>query len=327
MKFIFFYYSILFISIFSFYSSYASNQNKNDSISILFYNVENLFDLKNDSTCLDDEFTPKGNRYWNYNRLNKKLNNISKAIIASNNWEIPDIIGLAEVENKNIIKLLISKSLLRKKKLKVLHRDSKDKRGIDVCLLYNPEKIILIEHSFIEVKLSNKKYSRDILYAQLKIKNKRFHVFVCHWPSRYLGELKSEKHRETASQSLVQKLNEIPKNQNIIIMGDFNDEQDNKSIKNLLKSAKHELRIAIDKSNSETLKYKSVWNAFDHFIVSGNFQKNVLIKNAYVGKPDFLFIKDSRFLGKKPFRTYSGYKYLGGYSDHLPILLKLIIYD
>jgi predicted extracellular nuclease len=315
---------------------YSSPYNLiNDSLSILFYNTENLFDDINNFDSEDDEYSSGGIRNWNTKRYNQKINRISRAVLSSNGWKVPDLIGLCEIENRNVVGCLINSSLLQKAKLKCVHKESPDRRGIDVCLLYNPLKVHLLDTAFLRVKLSEGYCSRDILYAKMKCYNDTLHVFVCHWPSRYGGHLASNPNRLRASQILNFKIDLLYKENRfskIIIMGDLNDELKDESILNILSKSysSNEQRIVnvLDNSKQDgTIKYKDQWFIFDHFLISTNLlNRNKKIFCETKGKictPSFLLINDEKHLGKKPFRTYQGYKYNGGYSDHLPILLKL----
>lgn len=306
-----------------------------DSLSVLFYNVENLFDDIDDLNSGDDEFLSNGLRNWSSFRYKSKIKKISQVILASNKWEGPDLIGLSEIENRNVLNELSGNSLLNTIGYKILHKESSDHRGIDVGLLYNPQKISILDSAFYRLELSENTFSRDILYAKLKFLKDTLHVFVCHWPSRYSGALSSELNRMKASNLLLhQCVQIISKNSNskILIMGDFNDEPNDKSLLNLtnnlmLNNKPLLSNLMDDEFELGTIKYKNQWYLFDQFIISNNLFKS---KNGlrFLGIPQicsssFLFIKDEKYLGNKPYRTFSGYKFIGGYSDHLPILIKL----
>jgi hypothetical protein len=301
----------------------------------LFYNVENLFDFVDDPIQGDDEFLKNSLRVWTEFKYRSKVKKISQAILAANDWQFPALIGLSEIENRRVLNDLCSGSLLSGTSYKILHQESGDHRGIDVGLLYNPEKFVLIDSGFYEVRLSETKYSREILYAQLRFASDTLHVFVCHWPSRYSGTVSSEDDRMLASNLLYEKCKEVqleymsPK---ILIMGDFNDEPKDKSLMNIsrkiLGDTKNSLINLMDaRFKLGTIKYQNQWYLFDQFLVSGSFfasSRDLCV----VDKPKicflpFLMVDDEKHLGKKPFRTFVGYKYQGGYSDHLPILLKL----
>ena len=119
----------------------VNNQGKRGELRIMFYNVENLFDIYNDSITEDDEYLPDGSKHWNYKRFADKLKKLSKVIIAVGGWEPPEIIGLSEVENISVLNKLINETPISKYKYGIVHMDSPDPRGIDVALLYRKDKM------------------------------------------------------------------------------------------------------------------------------------------------------------------------------------------
>lgn len=308
---------------------------KTDTLSIMFYNVENLFDDVDDPILGDDEFSRNGLRAWNSFKYKSKIKKISQVILAANGWEYPALIGLSEIENRNVLNELISKSLLSNIGYKIIHKESSDHRGMDVGLLYDPNIISIIDSAFYTVELSENVCSRDILYAKLKFRNDILHIFVCHWPSRYSGALSSESSRMKASNILAEKCAKIlhhHSDSKILIMGDFNDEPQNQSLLNLSEKLKIENKVSLhnlmdDKFEWGTIKYKNLWYLFDQFIISNSLLDTdfgfQLSEKPIICSLPFLLIKDEKYLGYKPFRTFLGYKYIGGYSDHFPILIKL----
>jgi predicted extracellular nuclease len=311
---------------------------------VMFYNVENLFDIYNDSLTNDSEFLPDGKKHWNFNKYNKKLNNIYKTIVAVGTWEAPGIVGLCEIENRKVLEDLIEKTPLSKVGYKIIHKDSPDGRGIDVALLYRENKFSPISYDAIEINFpeENSRKTRDILYVKGKIHKKEIlHIFVNHWPSRWGGQLKSEPKRMFVASVLKHTIDSIfaeDAEANIIITGDFNDDPDNKSLLKILE-AKSNLDTIQEKqlynlfyhykeSHAQgTLKYKGFWNYFDQFIVSGNLleesKTNCSKTDAKIFSPDYLLETDNQYSGIKPNRTYFGSKYHDGYSDHLPVYLDL----
>jgi len=338
-------YSLL-ISLFKFNMSFSQNpQLNNTGIRLMFYNVENLFHPDNDSLKNDDEFTKEGIRYWSYYRYQIKLNQIAQNIIAIGEWEPPAIVGLCEIENLTCLKDLIYNTPLKAYGYKIIHQESKDKRGIDVALLYREEYFNLISFKAFELKFpKDSRPSRDILYVKGKIKNDTLHCFVNHWPSRYGGQLATTPKREFAAKVLKSKFDSIQKNNpftNIIAMGDFNDYPSNNSMYNILKAKKETDSLKkYDLINllwpftakQGTNKYKHEWHILDQFIINQNL--NIQSKTLYspshfvnIFKPNWLMTDENDGFGKKPFRTYNGYKYIGGYSDHLPIYTDIIMVD
>lgn len=302
---------------------------------LMFYNVENLFDTINDPKTNDDDFTPSGHYRWNAYRLYKKLNNVYKVIAAAGGTEPPEIVAFAEVENKQVIENLIYNTPLSKYRYSVVHEDSRDQRGIDVALVYRPDKIKKITSRYFEAG-----NYREILYFAFSTYGKdTIHLFVNHWPSRAGGQLSSEKKRMFVADILKAKtdsLFKVNKNAKIIITGDFNDEPSDKSIAGVLSAIKISGQINYEElynlaylpdEKYGTIKFRGSWGTFDQFIVSGNLLK----KNSTYTQPElfrifkegFLLTSDEKYLGVKPFRTFYGFKYESGYSDHLPVLLDL----
>lgn len=325
---------------------YSVAQSSQEKYSIIFYNVENLFDVQNDSLTNDDEFTPSGEKHWTQKRLQQKLRNISKVLLSTNAWDQFALIGLCEVENKYVLNSLLHKTALSSLPLKVIHKESPDARGIDVALLYNSDHFYPLEYEFYALRNQDGsiRQSREILYAKgILAGSDTLHLFVNHWPSRYGGLMETRNLRNEAAKLLEEKVRLILKNNsksNIVVMGDFNDQPEDISMSKCLNAKVLKGEADNDKLYNlsynwlergfGTLKYKSRWFVFDQFIVSGNLlnaKEGLYTKTgwAVVGRQDFLFMEDSTHGGKKPNRTYSGYKYLGGFSDHLPIKLQLAV--
>jgi len=317
-------------------AQYINESFQSDTLTVLFYNVENLFDDVDDPSLGDDEFSKKGIRAWNGFKYKSKIKKISQVILAANNWEATSIIGLAEIENRNVLKELTSSSLLSRIGYKILHKESPDHRGIDVGLLYDPKKIVLLDSAFYEIELAEQTYSRDILYAKMKIHNDILHVFVCHWPSRFGGALSSENNRMIASEVLLNQCKRLlteNENSKFFIMGDFNDEPKDKSLSNLhdklmLNNQAFLHNLMDNEFDLGTIKFQNQWYLFDQFLISNDLLKNdfglQLYAKSQICSLPFLLVKDEKYLGIKPFRTFSGYRFIGGYSDHLPILVRLI---
>lgn len=297
-----------------------------DSVIVAFYNVENLFDTLNNPNTNDEDYLPYGIHAWNSKRYNKKILNTSRALSAFNNWAGADIVGLCEVENREVLKDLLETLALKNKGYEILHKQSPDGRGIDVCALYKPSKIELIDYSFISVDLpQSSRTTRDILYFKGKtFTEDTLHIFYNHWPSRYGGEAVSVAKRLYVSEIVQQKvdsllrLNPLSK---VVVMGDFNDGPTNQSILDLAQVGL--LNLELNNNLPGTHKYQSEWNTFDQCLIS------LSIKNyeAEVFSPEWLLMKDEKYSGQKPFRTFNGPNYLGGYSDHLGLVLKVFSVD
>ncbi|MDY0200499.1 MAG: endonuclease [Tenuifilaceae bacterium] len=315
-----------------------------DRYRIMFYNVENLFDPFNDSLKRDDEFTPEGTRYWTWRRMEEKANNIYKVITAVGEWDPPTMVGFCEIENRFVIERITQHTPLSKFNYQIVHRESPDMRGIDVGLIYRPDQFTIEEERFFRVSLPNdsNRTTRDVLYTRGIIDGlDTLHVFVNHWPSKYGGALVSEPGRIAAGKLVRQKVDSIKifhPDARIIIMGDFNDTPDSRPlIEGLAASLPEEpftadglynLHLPYVAKGEGTLKYQGAWEIIDMMIVSKGLlnAKHGVYTTPDGGKiyrADFLLEEDERFVGVVPFRTYIGFKYHGGYSDHLPIYMDL----
>ena len=311
---------------------------------IMFYNVENLFDPFNDSLTNDDEFTSDGVRFWTWKRMEAKLNNIYKVITAVGEWDLPVLIGFCEVENRFVLNRLITETPLAKFNYKLVHKESPDGRGIDVGLIYRPDRFELEEQLFFRVVNPENpgRTTRDVLYARGVIAElDTIHIFVNHWPSKYGGELASEPGRIAVGKLVRQKVDSIRifhPNARIIITGDFNDGPSSEAVVNALGTKAPEdvidplglynLHLKYEGSGSGSLKFQGLWETIDMMIVSGALLSKehgiyASPDGGMIFKADFLLEDDEGFVGIRPFRTYVGFKYHGGYSDHLPIYIDL----
>jgi predicted extracellular nuclease len=323
---------------------YKNNADKRGEFRIMFYNVENLFDIYDDSLKQDNDFLPEGNKHWHYGRFTDKLNKLYKVIIAVGGWEPPEVIGLCEIENNYILDKLINDTPLSKFEYGIVHRDSPDTRGIDVALLFRKDKVILLQKNFHSIAFpwDSHKKTRDILYFKgLAGRKDTLHIFVNHWPSRRGGQLRTESYRVYVASLLKNKVDSIfstNKKSKIIITGDFNDGPENKSIAQTLSARINMDSIQSDRlynlsynlqdnKRSGTSKYKSSWEMYDQFMVSGalisTLELRTSTKDIHIFRADFLFEEDDIYSGLRPYRTYRGYTYTGGFSDHLPVYLDL----
>jgi predicted extracellular nuclease len=311
---------------------------------LIFYNVENLFDTFNDPGKDDDAFTPDGDRRWNQYRLRNKINNIYKALVSAAEFEIPAIIGLCEVENMHVLEMLATQTGLKNHDYRIIHRNSSDRRGIDVAVLYRPEDFIPLDTLFLAVRFpfDTLAATRDILYLKgLARGADTLYLFVNHWPSRWGGQAVTEPYRiHTASvlRSFTDSLLLQHPDAAIVIMGDFNDEPSDISlIKHLFagldaddpESGKlYNISYTPGRSKKGSCKYQGEWFLFDQFIVSGSLLNGsaplqTCQESFRVFSAGFLLIPDESWFGFKPFRSYEGFRYTGGFSDHLPVVLDL----
>lgn len=301
-----------------------------NSDSFLFYNLENCFDSFDDSLNNgDNQYLPESQKHWTFKRYKTKLNNLSKVILASNRWDSPTLVGVCEVENSSVLKHLIYWTGLSEVNYQFIHYESPDHRGIDVALLFRSDRFSVINSKPIFVHLGGNSSTRDILLVKgvLNVNNEdTLFVLVNHWPSRYGGATASEPKRILASNkllSVVDSIRQLNKNNQIIIMGDFNDTPHDLSVQRISSHGFKNMAMEISKQNGVgTNKYRYQWEVIDQIIVSENFFEKYHTEFDVIDY-DFLLEDDKTYMGRKPFRSYSGPRYLGGFSDHLPVLLKI----
>ncbi len=306
---------------------------KNKKIfSVGFYNVENLFDTKDNPNTNDDQFTIKGNRKWGKKRYLKKLKKLSYVISQLGKEatdDVPVILGLVEVENSKVLDDLVSHKNLKKYDYKYAHYDSKDERGIDVALIYRDDYFEYISSKIFTPSFVKEDgyidYTRDILVVRGKINNEEIHVIVNHWPSRSEGEEETRPKRIEVAKKVQEAIEEIKSNYKdprIIIMGDFNDDPKSESVKkHLVTDDFYNPMESLHSKGLGSLSYKGKWNLFDQIIISKSFfetkSKHSFIK-ADVFNKKWLRTYKGKYKGS-PFRTYIGPWYKGGYSDHFPV--------
>jgi predicted extracellular nuclease len=314
--------------------------NKNRNLTVVFYNVENLFDTENTPGGNDAEFTPESEKKWTHERYHRKLEDISKVLASVNQKELPEIIGLCEVENRKVLNDLVKTGALTNGKYQIVHFESPDFRGIDVALLYRPDEFKVTWSIPVKVSFADDPNftTRDILYVKGKTLNREeFHIFVNHWPSRIGGLEQTEPKRISVAQLLKSKIDSVQNvnpDANFIVMGDMNDEPSNKSLKEVLgaKSPKQKsaglvnLMFPMHEAKLGSYNYQGNWNMLDNIIVSTGLLDNkgfqCVDKQGFVYREEWMEYKTSK--GEvSPNRTYGGPNYYGGVSDHFPVFTKL----
>ena len=290
-------------------------------------NCENLFDTRHDSLKNDLEFLPDGSYKWTPYRYWAKLNHLGQEIVAQSD-PVPDFVAMCEVENDSVMFDLTKRSLLRNAGYEYVMTSSPDERGIDVALLYQPASFALLHSHSIRIKpLPDTRPTRDILYASgLLITGDTLHIFVVHAPSRRGGEQVSRPYRlQVASQlaEAVDSVYAISKDAKIIIAGDFNDYADSPALQYLYEH--HLINISSDAQGSHgakaTYRWHGEWRSLDQILCSPSLAARK--QSSVIGDLPFLLEDDEKYGGKKPYRTYLGPRYLGGYSDHLPLVVQL----
>ena len=299
-----------------------------------FYNVENLFDTEDDPEIRDEEFLPEGRNNWTEEKYQRKLINMSNVIKEMSGG--PDILGLSEIENRKVVEDLTKTPALKNLQYGIVHFDSPDRRGIDVALIYKASKfkpfdvnrIPLVDDSEPNFK------TRDMLWVKGLYYGDTLHVCVVHWPSRRGGKQDKRLLAGKVLRSRVDSVLAINPESKIILMGDFNDDPSNKSIKkelgaDLSRDADklYNTSFSTFKKGYGTLMFRGVWNMFDQIIVSPALLKEN--KSGYFYKDntfsivamEWMQVKDS---GGQPKRTFSrGVYYEDGYSDHYPVYIIL----
>ncbi len=314
-----------------------------DNTLIAFYNLENFFDIYDNPFKNDDLFLPDAPKQWTKERYYTKLNHISEAINLLNDYGTPAIIGLTEVENKEVLNDLVSHSKLQHV-YGFVHHHSADARGIDVALLYNMRYFKLKAHKKLPIQFPEKPHfkSRDILYVKGEFANEdEVHIFVNHWPARREGIKKTKAYRMAAAHTLMKACRKIWVQKpmaKIILMGDFNDEATDDSISIGLSAKTRKHLRQHDFYNLSWLPYKmrkgssifnNQWLLFDQILVSKGLkeaQTGICItedRQQILNKKQIM-IYDKNIHDYIPWRTYeTNDKYIGGYSDHLPIFVQL----
>lgn len=322
-----------------------SLQIKSQIVRIVFWNVENLYDPYNDTTKLDDEFTSTGAKHWNWTKFSAKLNSVAKTLMAIGEWAPPAVVGLCEVENRYVLNKLIYETPLKPWGYKFIHHESPDLRGVDVAMLYRPSifKVIVGRSISIRFPFDTLAQTREILFVKGVLLNRdTLSIFINHWPSRRGGYLGSQPRRNYVAGVLRKLIDSVQHAQpcaNILVMGDFNDEPENESMKQFLMAqtdaaplydtSLYNLMGIRNKIRKEgTLKYRDQWSTFDQFVISGALMNGrsgleAGIGNVLIFRSSFLLEEDNTYFGEKLNRTYSGPRYHGGISDHLPIRLEI----
>ena len=331
--------SLLLSAFLTLYCSFASQaQEPKDTIPfcVMSYNVENLFDCQHDSLKNDEEFLPHSPRHWTYRKYRKKLDNLAKVILGVGQWNPPALVGLCEVENDSVLHALTRYSLLRHMDYRYLITHSSDARGIDVGLLYQRKLFqpIYMQSLSVPKPAGFSHATRDILHVSGRLLNlDTLDVMVCHFPSRRGGARASEAYRLAAATTVrkcVDSLYLIRQKPQILIMGDFNDYPNNRSIQVILgqnPTMQHLLSHVSQQKNTGSYKYQGSWGLLDHIIVSPQLTDSTAalyapLAGGQIYQPPFLLISDKKFGGVQPFRTFLGMKYLGGFSDHLPVYVN-----
>lgn len=327
------------------FSGMAVAQQKVAVYSVAFYNLENLFDTINDPNTNDEEFLPDGTYRWGALKYQNKLENLAYTIskLATDKFcpQGPALIGVSEIENRQVLEDLIKTGELANRNYDIVHFDSPDRRGVDVGLLYDRDQFQV--DTAISVRLniecSPNTLTRDQLLVSGTLAGERVHVIVNHWPSRLGGERKSRCRREAAaalSRQLADSVLAADPQSKVIIMGDLNDDPNNKSCCEVLGAVKNPEDVVqggyfntmwrLFSEGFGTLGYQGSWNLFDQIIVSANLvgsdRSTLKYFKSEIFNKDFLRQDNGKYKGY-PKRTHAQGRYLNGYSDHFPVIIYL----
>ena len=294
------------------------------SLTLVELNCENLFDCRHDSLKQDTEWMPEGKRRWTPTRYWRKLNHIGQEILSCQDDGIPDLVALVEVENDSVVFDLTRRSLLRGAGYEYLMTQSPDVRGIDVALLYQPFSFRPFCYDYLVIPpLEGMRPTRDILYVKGEtVSGDTLHVFVVHAPSRYGGEKQSRPNRQLVANRLLEAISQLPSDAKIMIAGDFNDDACSPALRFLENGGLHNVTATATGTHGAkaTYYYQGAWQSIDHVFVSSVLLNSV--KQAYINDAPFLLEEDKKYGGVKPLRTYNGYRYQRGFSDHLPLVVR-----
>ncbi len=301
---------------------------REDSLLVMFWNLENFFDWKADTTISntsDGEFSSFGKRHWTKRRFLVKCGAVAKSIfwIADRHGMLPDVIGMAEIENRFALDRLLAETPLRRMDYGIVHYESPDPRGIDVALLYRKRRLNPLVSKPLRIKNEDGSplLTRDILLAGFLRSDGDSVVFlVNHHPSKYGA---NSSWRREAAMSRLGEITDSLKGvgwRNIVAMGDFND-----TPSSTLEYSKTMVNLAapLARKGHGTIKYSGKWEMIDMFFISPEIKAANHGIDMTIERIPFLTIKDNTHSGEKPLRTYSGPRYLGGVSDHCPITVVI----
>lgn len=334
-------YSLLFL-----FHSIAQKQQYKSAI-VAFYNLENFYDTIDNPNVNDEEFLPNGPKNYNSKIYWTKVEHLATVIsqIGTDiNPDGPALLGVAEIENDTVLNDLIHHPLLKQKNYSFVHYDSRDYRGIDVALIYNPKYFKVLNSKKLFVLTSNNAkqtfFTRDVLWVKGLLAGDTINVFVNHWPSRVGGEQRSAPARAAAAivdKNFIDSIEKININTKIIVMGDLNDDPTSPSVTKIL-GAKGNIEdvkpgelfnpwIDMYKKGIGTLAYQDTWGLFDQIMLSYSWlnkkQNGFFYYQPYIFNKAFMIENIGRYKGY-PMRTWDGNVYRGGYSDHFPTYIILL---
>jgi hypothetical protein len=335
------------LALFCWFQGYSQQKQQMKLAIVGFYNLENLYDTIDNPIVNDEEFLPNGPKSYNSAVYTDKLTKLATVISQmgiEKNPDGPALLGVAEIENDTVLKDLANHALLKRNNFQFVHYDSKDARGVDVALFYNPKYFVPEQSDKLFVQLpggsKDAYFTRDILWVKGKLDGETIYVYVNHWPSRSGGEERSRPAREAAAlvaKKHIDSIISVDPAAKVILLGDLNDDPVNTSVSVVLNARGKEKEVMkgglfnpwteMYKEGTGTLAYQDSWNLFDQIIVSYPFlnkdQKGFFFYQAHIFNREFMKENMGRFKGY-PMRTWDGNSYRGGYSDHFPTYIFLL---
>ncbi len=313
---------------------------------IAFYNFENLFDTLDSPDTDDLEFTPHGSNLYTADVYHDKLSKLARVIQELGTQYTPDgpaLLGVAEIENRTVLEDFVRQPAIASRGYKIIHQDSKDGRGVDVALLYQPQYFTPESVHYYALPTHNAgeepRYSRDILIAIGSLQGQRIAVTVNHWPSRRGGEQATAHLRKAAADYNRRFLDSLQHHAGIphaIVMGDLNDDPVNASVRKHLRSVGnlklvgsrdlYNPFLSFYKKGIGTTAYQDAWSLFDQILLSHSLALGSEAWRYYksgIYNPPYMTQKSGNFKGY-PLRSYVNNAYTGGYSDHFPVYVLLV---
>ena len=322
----------------------AQEQKRYEVYSVGFYNLENLFDTIHDAGKNDYEFLPDGTNKWGTLKYTNKLEKMATVLNEMATDVVPvgmAAVGVSEIENSRVLKDLVNHEILAPRGWDFIHIEGPDRRGVDCGLLYNPKlfkplKSKLAPYTTVDNDTTYK--TRGFLIVNGELGGESVHIIVNHWPSRFAKSPARERAGDLVRQLKDSIMAEMPHTK-VLIMGDMNDDPDDKSMKKCLGAVreKSDIKSSSDlynpwwnilrKKGIGTLKYRGKWNLFDQIVISGNLIGNdrttLKLYKTEVFSRSYLFQQEGRYKGNT-LRTHAGGVWLNGYSDHLPVIVYLL---
>ena len=326
---------------------YGQQERRN---TIMFYNLENLFDTIQDPDTNDRDFLPDGPKKWNSHKYRTKMRNLDQVFygVAQAGRDWPAVIGVSEIENRSVLEDLVMQDKVQAANYRIVHYDSPDRRGVDVGFLYRADRFKLEGSYPHPVRMEELPYfrTRDILGMWGTMDGEPFYFMVAHWPSRLGGQQASEPRRVRAAEVMRHVIDSVltanPATR-IVVMGDMNDDPTDRSMAVVLGGKQKTKELApgdmfnpyfeMFRQGHGTLAYQDGWNLFDNIVVSENLVNaprgtwhitktdgNKFYGNVFRAK--YLFQQEGQYKGY-PLRTYVGDNFQSGYSDHLPVYIVI----